>query len=116
MRKRIINVEDYQAINSDLNFLDIDKIAVVEVSSEDQAYPIESALQENQGSEWRATTPGMQLIRLIFDNPQKIQWICLKFEELEVERTQEFILRCSTNGGESYQEIVRQQWNFNPTG
>jgi hypothetical protein len=31
-------------------------------------------------------------------------------------RTQEYVLRCSSDGGESYQEIVRQQWNFSPDG
>ena len=27
-------------------------------------------------------------------------------------RTQEFVLRASSNAGEPFQEIVRQQWNF----
>ena len=38
----------------------------------------------------------------------------LKFEETEIKRTQEFILRWSPDGGRSYREIVRQQWNFSP--
>jgi hypothetical protein len=29
-----------------------------------------------------------------------------------VNRTQEFVLRCSLDGGRSSREIVRQQWNF----
>ncbi len=29
-------------------------------------------------------------------------------------RTQEYVLRWSADGGRSYTEIVRQQWNFSP--
>src|SRR6266566_3829595 len=32
----------------------------------------------------------------------------------ETERTQEFVLRWSPDGGRSFREIVRQQWNFSP--
>ena len=36
------------------------------------------------------------------------------FHEGERERTQEFFLRWSSDGGQSYREIVRQQYNFSP--
>ena len=36
------------------------------------------------------------------------------FEENETARTQEFVLRWSADGGNSFREIVRQQWNFSP--
>jgi hypothetical protein len=36
------------------------------------------------------------------------------FHEGERERTQEFVLRWSPDGGQSYREIVRQQYNFSP--
>jgi hypothetical protein len=114
MRKRIINSNDKQKVDSDQKWLDIDKIAVVEVTSEEEAFPIESALLPGKVSEWRASGRGKQMIRLLFDNPQRLQWIRLKFEELEIERTQEYVLRWSPDGGQSYQEIIRQQWNFSP--
>jgi hypothetical protein len=38
------------------------------------------------------------------------------FHEVEQERTQEFVLRWSSDGGQSYREIVRQQYNFSPPG
>jgi hypothetical protein len=38
----------------------------------------------------------------------------LVFEENETKRTQEFVLRWSPDGGDSFREIVRQQWNFRP--
>jgi hypothetical protein len=116
MRKIIINSDDQQKINPDQKWLDIEKIAVVEVTSEVEAFPIESALLPGKVSEWRASVQGKQMIRLLFDNPQRLQWIRLKFEELEIERTQEYVLRWSPDGGQSYQEIIRQQWNFSPEG
>jgi len=116
MRKRIINSDDKQKVNSDQKWLDIEKIAVAEVTSEEEAFPIESALLPGKVSEWRASDQGKQMIRLLFDNPQRLQWIRLKFEELKIERTQEHVLRWSPDGGQSYQEIIRQQWNFNPEG
>lgn len=116
MRKRIINPIQQQNVYSDQKWLDIEKIAVVEVTSEDDAFPIESALLPGKVSGWRASDTGKQTIRLLFDNPQRLQRIRLNFEELEIERTQEYVLRWSPDGGQSYQEIMRQQWNFSPKG
>ena len=43
-----------------------------------------------------------------------LKQISLVFEEKETARTQEFVLRWSSDGGTSFREIVRQQWNFSP--
>jgi len=56
----------------------------------------------------------MQTIRLVFDQPQRVRNISLVFEEEQTPRTQEFVLRWSSDGGRSFREIVRQQWNFSP--
>ena len=61
-----------------------------------------------------AAVPGEQTIRLLFDAPQAVRRIYLLFIESDVERSQEFLLRWSADGGTTYREIVRQQWNFNP--
>ncbi len=116
MRKSIIKPEQAQKIDVDQEWLDIEKLAVVEISSEDDAFPVEFALLPGKGSGWRASGPGKQTIRLLFDNPQRLQRIRLNFEELEMERTQEYVLRWSRDSGQSYQEIIRQQWNFSPEG
>jgi hypothetical protein len=50
----------------------------------------------------------------IFTRAQQVRRIQLNFLEPTAERTQEYVLRWSTNGGRSFQEIVRQQWNFSP--
>ena len=49
-----------------------------------------------------------------FAQPQKLRRISLVFEETATPRTQEFVLRWSPDGGRSFREIVRQQWNFSP--
>jgi hypothetical protein len=54
--------------------------------------------------------------RLLFDQPLKVKRISLVFEETENARTQEFVLRWSSDLGRSFREIVRQQWNFSPPG
>jgi hypothetical protein len=45
-----------------------------------------------------------------------VRRIHLVFHEDERERTQEFVLRWSPDGGQSYREILRQQYNFSPPG
>jgi hypothetical protein len=77
-------------------------------------YPVEDALALAGTQGWRAADSGTQTIRLVFDHPQKLTRIALVFEETETERTQEFALRWSPDGGRSFREIVRQQWNFSP--
>src|SRR6266702_7981943 len=114
MRKRLITPIPQDAPPRDEGWLDLDGAAVVEVTSEEKDYPVESALVSGEMRGWRAADPGTQAIRLIFHQPQKLRRISLAFEENEIKRTQEFVLRWSPDGGRSFREIVRQQWNFSP--
>jgi hypothetical protein len=116
MRKRIITPVQQETTSLDQDWLNIEGLAEVEITSEDAVHPIESALLPGRASGWRAADLGKQTIRLLFDNPQRLQRIWLKFEEPHTERTQEYVLRWSPDGGQSYREIVRQQWNFSPQG
>jgi hypothetical protein len=93
-------------------WLEVDHVASVEVTSEENGYPIESALLRGEKRGWRAASAGPQVIRLIFDKPQKLKRIRLVFEDAESTRTQEFVLRWSSDTERSFREIVRQQWNF----
>ena len=114
MRKRLISpIPPYPSF-SDQDWLDVERLAQVEVTSEEVTRPIESALLPGEQSGWRAAQPGRQTIRLIFDQPQRLRRISLLFIETEITRTHEFTLRWSPDGGRSYQDIVRQQWNFSP--
>lgn len=116
MRKRTIQAAMQEAMPLDQDWLDVEALAEVEITSEDAAYPIESALLPDRAPGWRAATPGKQTIRLVFSRPQRLQRIRLDFVETTAERTQEYVLRWSPDGGKSFQEIVRQQWNFSPEG
>jgi hypothetical protein len=118
MRKRQIIPTLQGAEPSDEAWRDMDSNVLVEVTSEEKACPIESALlpDENENNGWRAANPGTQIIRLTFDEPQTLRRIWLVFEDVENTRTQEFVLRWSPGTGHSFREIVRQQWNFSPSG
>ena len=114
MRKRIIGPGPGEVPAAEPGWLDLDLLAQVEITSEDADYPIESALIPGTGLGWRAAQPGEQLIRLWFDEPLRLQRLRLVFHEAEQERTQEFVLRWSPDRGQSYREILRQQYNFSP--
>lgn len=116
MRKRIIASIQKEIAPASQEWLDVEALAEVEITSEDPAYPIESALLPGGALGWRAAGPGEQTIRLLFSSPQRIRRIWLNFVETHAERTQEYVLRWSEDGGRTFREIVRQQWNFNPQG
>jgi len=115
MRKRIIQ-QNTQGTppTDDQNWLELEQLVQVELTSEDAEHPIESALTMDTGYGWRAQQAGKQTIRLLFDKPHRISRIHLVFQEDRRERTQEFVLRWSPDGGVSWREIVRQQYNFSP--
>src|SRR6516165_3962178 len=116
MRKRPIRSTRSYVAPSGQAWLDVDRTAVVEVTSEENGYPIECALLGMEDQGWRASDSGTQTIRLIFDEPQQLRRIWLVFEESESTRTQQFVLRWSPDTGNSFREIVRQQWNFSLPG
>jgi hypothetical protein len=114
MRKRIITQNTQGIIPPDKDWLDLETLAQAELTSEDVSHPIESALKPGVGSGWRASESGQQTVRLLFDKPLRVRRVHLVFHEDEEQRTHEFVLRWSTDGGRSYREIVRQQYNFSP--
>jgi len=116
MRKRVIGPTPPDPTPNAPGWLDVAEAVEVELTSEDAGYPIEDALQPGSGRGWRAAEPGGQVIRLLFDIPQRIQRVRLVFREEERARTQEFALRWSADPGDGYREVVRQQFNFSPPG
>jgi hypothetical protein len=114
MRKRIITQSSRGSMPPDEDWLDLESIAQAELTSEDASHPIELALKPGGGSGWRASEPGQQTVRLLFDKPLRAKRVHLVFHEDEQQRTHEFVLRWSSDGGRSYREIVRQQYNFDP--
>ena len=116
MRKRVITPAPPEVSHDEEEWLDLERLARVEVSSEDGSHPVEAALVRGARDGWRAAASGEQVLRLLFDEPQRLRRISLLFLEEERARTQEFVLRWSPDGGQTFREVVRQQYNFSPAG
>lgn len=116
MRKTIIRGDSEKVSGTSQAWLDLDRLAQIEFTSEQKEHPVEAALLPGHGSGWRADQPGEQTIRLIFEQPMTLGLIHLRFDEPAQARTQEFALRWLAEGGEHHREIVRQQYTFSPPG
>jgi hypothetical protein len=116
MRKMVGKSGGQKLTSEQQHWLDLESLAQVEVTSEASEFPIESALGVAGGQGWRASEAGAQTIVFKFDEPQRLRRILLRFNEAQHARTQEFTLSWSPDAGHSFQEIVRQQWNFSPSG
>ncbi len=116
MRKQVIAQEARGERIAEGTFLDLETLARVEITSEDPAHPIESALVPGGGEGWQAAAPGTQRIRIFFDVPQRIRRVRVVFEEAHAERTQEFALSWIPAGENAGRFLVRQQYTFSPGG
>jgi hypothetical protein len=114
MRKSIITPDGGTNPRINENWRELERIARVEITSEDPAFPIEHALGKTATTGWRAGTTGPQVIRMYFDEPLTIRRIQLHFVDRTAERTQEFVLLGGV--GTELREVVRQQWTFSPHG
>lgn len=113
MIKRVIGVAR-RTEGEEPEWLPLERVAEVEISSEDPSHPIEEAIVPG-GTGWVAGGPGAQTVRLLFPQPQEVRRVRVVVEERERARTQEFVLRAWTPGGLE-REIGRQQFNFSPGG
>jgi len=98
---------------------EIATIATVWVTSEAVDNPIDYAFDNRRGpggSRWVAAEPGEQRLILAFDQPQGLHTITVEVEEPEVSRTQELQVGVSTDGGQTFQELRRQEYTFSPPG
>ena len=117
MRKTVIDPATvHSEPRTEQEWLDLEEVAKVEVTSEDPSFPLESALVSRKRPGWRAAERGKQIIRIIFDKPTRLRRIRLEFSETEIARTQEFTLQWSAEPEGPFREIVRQQWSFSPQG
>lgn len=120
IRKRIVQNATYlPRLDMGISALDIPAIATVIVTSEKPTHPIELIFDGKRGpgaSRWQAATPGQQGLILDFDKPQALRQLVLDIEEPEVSRTQILWISVSSDGGRSYRELIRQEYNFSPPG
>jgi hypothetical protein len=99
--------------------LDIAARATVLVTSETAEHPIDHVFDTQRGpggTRWVAAAPGEQVLILAFDTAQTIRGVRLEVEELEVSRTHELELSVSSDGGQTYRELRRQEYTFSPPG
>lgn len=115
MRKSIINAGGSVGRVAQDEWMGVERLAAVEVTSEAEGHPIESALAPGREGGWRASGLGTKTIRLVFDEPRRVHRVRLRFAERHAERAQEFVLRCVPEGSPAL-EVVRQQWAFSPGG
>ena len=118
LRKQIIRAPALESAPTP-GEIDIAAVAVVLVTSEDPAHPVDHAFDGDRGpggTRWIAGEPGEQTLILDFDAPQAIRRVALDVEEPGVARTQELQLAFSTDGGRTYREVLRQEYNFSPPG
>jgi hypothetical protein len=118
LRKRIVRRRPRESVSLE-GEISIADVATVQVTSEAADHPIDNAFDHDRGpggSRWVADEPGEQTVILLFDRPQMIRKIGLEIEELAVSRTQELSLSVSLDGGRTYRELVRQEFNFSPPG
>ena len=114
MRKSIVSPTAAVSTPIADTWRDLERIARVEITSEDEAFPIEHALGKTAQQGWRAATTGPQVIKLFFDEPQTLRRLQVHFVERTAERSQEFAVFAGV--GTELREVVRQQWNFSPHG
>jgi hypothetical protein len=118
LRKQIVPTRSTESASFE-GEISIADIATVQVTSEQADHPIDHAFDHHRGpggSRWIADEPGEQIVTLLFDRPQTIRQIGVEVEELAVSRTQELSVSVSSDGGRTYRELVRQEFNFSPPG
>jgi hypothetical protein len=96
---------------------DIAALATVLVSSELPEHPVDHLFDGRDGpggSRWIAAEDGDQSVVLAFDTPQSVREVGLETEEPAASRTHVLTLDLSRDGGQSYQEILRQEFTFSP--
>jgi hypothetical protein len=116
VRKTVI---DLAAVHSEprpeQEWLNLEEMAKVEVTSEDPRFPLESALVSRKGSGWRAAQRGKQLIRIMFDKPTRLRRIRPSFRRRKSRGPRNSLFSGRRARG-PFTEIVRQQWSFSPQG
>ncbi|MER3424944.1 MAG: carbohydrate-binding protein [Nitrospiraceae bacterium] len=116
LRKQILR-EMYPCVSPGV--ISIPDAATVLVSSEMPGHPVDCICDDQRGpgsTRWIADGPGDQSLVLAFDTARTLHKVSLEVEEPDVSRTQELALSISHDGGQTYREVLRQEYNFSPPG
>ena len=96
---------------------DIPALATVFVTSEVPDHPVDHLFDASDGpggTRWIAAGDGEQTVVLAFDAPQTICAVGVEAEESGATRTNVLTISLSDDGGRTYRERVRQEFNFSP--
>ena len=96
---------------------DIPALATVFVTSEAPDHPVDHLFDASDGpggTRWIAAADGEQTVVLAFDAPQAIRAVGVESEESGATRTNVLTISLSDDGGQTYRERVRQEFNFSP--
>lgn len=118
LRKRILS-EDPVEREPMPDLWDVPSLATVLVTSEAPDHPVDHLFDESRGpggSRWVAGANGEQTLILAFDRPQTLREVGIEAEESRLSRTQVICLATSADGGRTYRERIRQEFNFSPSG
>src|ERR1700680_11042 len=119
LRKRPLEAEAATSARA-AGEIDIAGCATIAYSSEDPAHPVEHMLDGRSGpgaTRWMSARPDTtEHIVIEFDRPQTISRILYEVEETMRERTQEVRVEVSEDRGQSYRQILVQEYNFSPGG
>lgn len=115
MRKKILK-ETPPAPRESGGGLDVPAIATALCTSELEGHPVEYMFDGRLDTRWVADADGEQTLILAFDTAQTLSRVALLIEERTERRTQELDLALSTDGGLTFREVVRQEFNFSPDG
>jgi hypothetical protein len=95
--------------SADIEWLDLDAVAdVAIVAGGRRAARVAGA--------WSADCPGEQTIEIRFHQPTSLRRLRVVSSEDEQARTQEMTIWASVHRGERHSEVLRQQFNFSPSG
>lgn len=93
--------------------------ATVLVTSEMPDHPIDYICDGRSGpgsTRWIADEEGDQTVVVSFDAARDLHKVRLEVEEPDISRTQELALAVSYDRGQTYREVLRQEYNFSPPG
>ena len=85
MRKRLVNRTLETIRSRSEGWLDVERAATVEITSEEKDFPVESAFASGEARGWRAAEAGPQTIRLVFDRPHSPPETTREVEEYQIE-------------------------------
>jgi hypothetical protein len=118
VRKRLLERET--SPRAERGTIDLREVATLVYSSEAPEYPVEAVIDGHcgrGGTRWLAAEPDQPATLMVeFDQPQKITRLVYEVEETSAERTQQMRIEASTDGGQTYQMVLVQEYTFSPQG